>query len=140
MTPRSLLATAVLVLAPAIARADLIAPDPVRDACAGKKAGDACDLDGKSGGCKDSTCTRTVGGALNREEVSEPCVVCDPAAAPPAKVDPPAKTEPPSKPDAKPDAKASTPEASKGCNLGDDALAPTSVLLGLVVLVALRRR
>lgn len=69
------------LFAPAIARADVISPNPVRDVCGGKKAGDACELDGKPGACKASKCKRTVGGVLNPSEIEEDCLVCDATAA-----------------------------------------------------------
>ena len=40
---------ALALFVPALAHADVISPNPVRDACGGKKAGDACELDGKPG-------------------------------------------------------------------------------------------
>ncbi len=94
------------LFAPAIARADVISPNPVRDVCGGKKAGDACELDGKPGACKASKCKRTVGGVLNPSEIEEDCLVCDATAAgksadaptpTPANVDPP-KNDPKAQP------------------------------------------
>lgn len=94
------------LLVPALARADVIAPNPVRDACGGKKAGDACELDGKPGACKASKCTRNTGGVLNPSTIEEDCVICDATAAgksadpptpTPANVDPP-KDDPKAEP------------------------------------------
>ena len=100
-------ALALALLVPGLAQADVISPDPVRDACGGKKAGETCELDGKPGACKASKCSRKTGGVLNPQQVEEDCLVCAPAAATktaepptptPAKTDEPKPEPTPSEP------------------------------------------
>jgi MYXO-CTERM domain-containing protein len=100
-------AFALALFAPAIAQADVISPDPVRDACGGKKAGETCTLDGKPGACKASKCSRKVGGVLNPSVIEEECMVCDATAT--------AKTaEPPTPTPAKTDEPKPEPTPSEG--------------------------
>jgi hypothetical protein len=100
-------ALAFALLVPGVAQADVISPDPVRDACGGKKAGETCELDGKPGACKASKCSRNTGGVLNPQKIEEDCLVCAPAAATktaepptptPAKTDEPKPEPTPSEP------------------------------------------
>jgi hypothetical protein len=48
---------ALLLTLAGVARADI--PPPERAACEGKMVGAACDVNGRSGTCQDSTCSRT---------------------------------------------------------------------------------
>lgn len=94
-----------------VAKADIVVPEPKRDACSGKADNDACELEGKPGTCKKQTCSRKVGGVLNPHYVDEDCLLCDlapqgatksdepkpsptPAKTDPAKAEPVAPTEP----------------------------------------------
>jgi MYXO-CTERM domain-containing protein len=122
------------------AAADVIAPNPPRDACGGKAAGDACEFDGKTGACTAQTCERTVGGVLNPSVIKEDCIVCDPSAQPkaaetPAKADPPTKSPAPTK-------GAAVEDAAKTsvCSVAVDPTPIASFALGVSLLVLARRR
>jgi MYXO-CTERM domain-containing protein len=100
-------ALALALLVPGLAQADVISPDPVRDVCGGKKAGETCELDGKPGACKASKCSRNTGGVLNPQKIEEDCLVCAPTAEAktaepptptPAKTDEPKPEPTPSEP------------------------------------------
>jgi hypothetical protein len=66
----------VLLLAASSAFADVIGPD--QEACQRRRAGEACRIDGRSGTCADSTCSRIdySGGQGPRGTVQFPCLVC----------------------------------------------------------------
>jgi hypothetical protein len=132
----ALVAVAALAHA-SVAWADAVVEDPVRDACGGKKADDACEVSGNDGACKATKCKRRVGGVLNPHEIEEDCLVCE-LGATPAKADEPvpAKTEPAKSEPAKsePAKAASEPSKSSICSVSADVTPLASVALGLVLL------
>jgi MYXO-CTERM domain-containing protein len=95
-----------------VARADIVVPEPKRDACSGKKDNDACELEGKAGTCKKQTCSRKVGGVLNPSVVDEDCILCDLApdkTKTEAPTPTPTDTDPPKPDPTKPDPTAPSP-------------------------------
>jgi MYXO-CTERM domain-containing protein len=95
-----------------VAQADMVVPEPKRDACEGKSAGDACEAEGQAGTCKKTTCSRKVGGVLNPHYVDEDCMLCTAQQGAqgegPKPTPTPAKTDPPKPDPATPD--PATPE------------------------------
>jgi hypothetical protein len=71
----AMIIAAGLLLAPPGARADI--PPANAEPCLGKKAGDSCSLEGKSGKCESKTCTRaSPSGATTAYD----CLLCTPGA------------------------------------------------------------
>lgn len=152
--PYIVAATASLVTT--VAWADVI--DPTEDACGGKQAGDACDLEGGKGVCRAQTCGRLdYSDGVPPKTKNYECLRCEDAGAPTPTPDGEAAPEPdrPTAPaDAKSDADANgspkptgkaTPsdaEANakdKGCAVGKTTPLSLGVGLGLLALVALGR-
>lgn len=116
------------------AHADIITPDV--ESCAGKKAGDACELQGKSGQCIEfQRCRPTPDG-------SEDCSTsyrCDTTRQPEAK---PGTKEPTEEPEEakEPAHSGSGACAQSGLSPSDDMIPVASLLAGLCLFGVLRRK
>jgi MYXO-CTERM domain-containing protein len=143
------LAVAVALI-PITSHADVI--DPSEDACGGKNENDACEVGGREGYCKTSTCSKLdYSDGVPPKTKDYDCLTCEPGAAPepdpkpedgkdgsgtPAAGDD-AKTKPTGSPTP---SEAATNAEKKGCSVGATGTSMASVAFGLLLLGWARRR